>query len=219
MQDLSPLDKVGWLSEQSADFQQWVAANAKWRNYKAGQLIYLAGDPSDGLYGLASGAIEITFPLIAEEPVVLHRAQIGFWIGDMAEFTEEPRVITMTAAADSRLLHITSAALRQIVSERPHYWISFYKLSRKNVTLALSMLAETLSLSVRARICRRLLKATEVSAEIDLTQEQLAKLLGLARTTVSSELVKLQSQGAIEIGYGKLRVLDRSVLIGYQDEQ
>ena len=54
------------------------------------------------------------------------------------------------------------------------------------ILTAITLVAESLSLSVRARICRRLLKLTEATEELELTQDQLAKLLGLARTTVSS---------------------------------
>ena len=104
--NLAPLDQIGWLAEQPEEFRQWVASVAEWRNYKFGQPIYLAGDPSDGLYGLASGALELTFPLIGEEPISFYRAEIGFWIGDSAELSDEPRMITLSAASDCRMLHI-----------------------------------------------------------------------------------------------------------------
>lgn len=217
--DLAPLDQVGWLSDQPAEFKRWVSMVAQWQNYAAGQTIYFAGDPSNGLYGLATGAVELTFPLIAEEPTSFYRAEPGFWIGDSAELSDEPRLVTLSAASDCRLLHIPHAAIRADLERNPHHWQSYYRLSHINVKTAVTLLAESLALSVRARICRRLLKLTELSADVKLTHDQLAKFLGLARTTVSEELAKLSASGAVYTGYGRIEVLDRTVLLRYRDEQ
>jgi CRP-like cAMP-binding protein len=217
--NLAPLDEIGWLAEQPDDFKSWAASVAQWRDFRAGQLIYLAGDPSDGLYGLASGAVELTFPLVAEEPTSIYRGEIGFWAGDSAELSEEPRLVTLSASTDCRMLHIPHVVIRHHLEEHPHHWTCFYRLSHTNVATAVTLLAECLALSVRARVCRRLLKLTEASAETKLTHDQLAKFLGLARTTVSEELAKLSASGAVDTGYGKLRVLDRSILLKYKDEQ
>ena len=74
--DLAPLDGVGWLAQQPPAFRDWAAATGRWRRYREGQVLYDAGDPSDGLYGLADGSLDVTFPLVAEEPVTLHRAEV-----------------------------------------------------------------------------------------------------------------------------------------------
>jgi CRP/FNR family transcriptional regulator, cyclic AMP receptor protein len=217
--NLAPLDQIGWLADQPEEFRQWVATVAEWRNYDGGKPIYLAGDPSDGLYGLASGALELTFPLIGEEPISIYRAEVGFWAGDSAELSDEPRLITLSAASDCRLLHIPHFAIRARLADQPLDWQCYYRLSHRNVKTAVTLLAESLALSVRARVCRRLLKLTEASAETRLTHEQLAKFLGLTRTTVSEELRRLSAKGALDTGYGKIRVLDRAILERYKEEQ
>ena len=217
--DLAPLDQVGWLADQPVEFRRWASTVAHWQNYVAGQTIYFAGDPSDGLYGLATGAVELTFPLIAEEPTSFYRGEPGFWIGDSAELSNEPRLVTLSAASDCRLLHIPHGVIRSDLERNPHHWQSYYRLSHINVKTAVTLLAESLALSVRARVCRRLLKLTEYSAEVKLTHDQLAKFLGLARTTVSEELAKLSTHGAVYTGYGRIKVLDRATLLRYRDEQ
>jgi CRP/FNR family transcriptional regulator, cyclic AMP receptor protein len=217
--DLAPLDQVGWLSEQPTEFKHWASMVGNWQDYVAGQTVYFAGDPSNGLYGLATGAVELTFPLIAEEPISIYRAEPGFWIGDSAELSDEPRVVTLSAASDCRLLYIPHAAIRADLERNPHHWQSYYRLSHSNVKTAVTLLAESLALSVRARVCRRLLKLTEFSAEVQLTHDQLAKFLGLARTTVSEELARLSAGGAVYTGYGRIEVLDRTYLMRYRDEQ
>jgi CRP/FNR family transcriptional regulator, cyclic AMP receptor protein len=129
MLDLAPLDQVGWLSDQSAEFRRWASMVGNWQDFVAGQTVYLAGDPSNGLYGLAIGAVELTFPLIADEPTSFYRAEPGFWIGDSAELSDEPRLVTLSASSDCRLLHIPHSAITADLEKNPHHWQSYYRLS------------------------------------------------------------------------------------------
>ena len=63
---IAPLDQVGWLAVEPEAFKDWIAEVGRWCSFLTGQVIYHAGDPSHGLYGLASGGLEVAFPLVAE---------------------------------------------------------------------------------------------------------------------------------------------------------
>lgn len=216
---IDPLRQVGWLAEQPEDFQQWAQQIGRWKTFDKGQFVYHFGDPSDGLYGLASGDLQITFPLVAEEPVIIHRAEVGFWIGDAAELANEARFVTIMAASKTRLLHLPSPAIRILLANNPEHWRSFYKLSNTNCRLAISLLAEALSLTVRARVCRRLLSLTKDGGDAAITQDELAKLLGVTRPTLRRCLADLEEQGAIKTQYRNVRVLDSVALARFQNEQ
>jgi len=45
-----------------------------------------------------------------------------------------------------------------------------------------------------------------------ITQQELAYLVGLSRQRVNEALAELQAQGAIEVAYGGLRILDLEAL-------
>jgi CRP/FNR family cyclic AMP-dependent transcriptional regulator len=217
--ELAPLDEVGWLSEEPESFRRWVAEFGVWRNFRPGQFIYIAGAESDGLYGLAEGTIELTFPLVAGEPVGLYLAQKGFWIGDNASLSGRPRLVSMVALSECRMLHVPYRAIMALLQEKPGYWQSFYHLASINVTTALNLLAEALSLSVRARVCRRLLDLSSSEPNIHASQEQLCKSLGVARSAISVVLRGLVAENAIKSGYREIQILDRAVLERYRDEQ
>jgi CRP/FNR family cyclic AMP-dependent transcriptional regulator len=216
---LAPLDSVGWLSQQPVAFKAWVGRVGRWRSFAPGQVLYQAGDPADGLYGLAEGSLELTFPLVAEEPVVIYRAEIGFWIGDNAELADVPRLVSLTAASPSRVLYVPGESVRQLLSQYPENWQCFYRLSSINVGTALTLLSESLALTVRARVCRRLLSLSAGPGEATITQEDLAKLVGVARTTLRRALSELAELGAVELGYRKVRVVDRKLLSDQRNEQ
>lgn len=217
--ELAPLDAVGWLAQQPPAFRDWAVAVGRWRRYQRGQVLYDAGDPSDGLYGLAEGALDITFPLIAEEPVTLHRAEIGFWIGESGLLAHELRAVSIHAAVLSRVFFIPGDPVRVLLAERPEHWRAFYLLSHTNAVTAAHLLAEALALSVPARVARRLLRLGTPNGIVSVTQDDLAKLIGVARATLQRAFDELVKAGAIETGYRSVTIVDRSVLERYVKQQ
>ena len=166
LQDLAPLDRQGWLAGQSAELRAWFAENGRWRQYAAGEILYLHGDAPDAMYGLGSGALEIHFAPVGAEPVTLHRAEPGFWIGESALLSGEERIISLSAAVEGRVFRVPAAAIRNLVEARPEHWRAFYELSHANTRTALVLLSEALSLTPRARLARLLLRLSQSQAEI-----------------------------------------------------
>lgn len=146
---LDPLDRVGWLARQPARFRAWAAEAGRWRHFAAGEIIYLPGDEPDGMYGLGSGAFDITFPLQGEEAVTIHRAEPGFWIGEAALMAGATRLVGLSAALESRVFHIPLGALRDLLRHEPGAWRNLYEQSFDNLSVALTLLAESLSLRAR----------------------------------------------------------------------
>jgi Mn-dependent DtxR family transcriptional regulator len=68
--------------------------------------------------------------------------------------------------------------------------------------------------AIEARCCRWLLTAQDRAGgeEISLTQEYLAEMLGVQRTTVSAVARALQDQGLIRYRRGTIRILDRDAV-------
>lgn len=209
---LDPLDRVGWLATQSGDFRRWVAENARWRRFTAGEAIYLAGDEPDGMYGLGSGAFEINFPLSGDEPVTIHRAEPGFWIGEAAMMAGATRLVGLSAALDSRVLHIPTGALRELLQADPGYWRVLYEQSFRNLTVAVTLIAEGLALSPRARLARLLLRLADREGRVHANQEEFGRLIGMTRSSVSRALSSLVEGGMVRTGYRDLEIIDEGRL-------
>lgn len=209
--DIAPLDRLGWLASQPADLREWVASVGVWRDYAADQIVYIAHDPADGLYGLAAGALDISGPYGDDEQVALARAEPGFWIGDAALLSGTPRLVTVTAMTAARLLFVPGSAVLRLLRDRPGMWPCFYMLSNINLATALELLAETLSCPPRVRIARNLMRlggdGTVVASQADI-----ARLAGVTRATMQRGLGDLIRSGAIETGYRSIRIRDRDAL-------
>jgi CRP-like cAMP-binding protein len=211
---LGVLAEIGWLSRQPKDFQSLIARLGRWRKLEARETVYLAGEEPEGLFGLAEGILEMTFPLISEEPVVVHRAEPGFWIGDTAILTDQKRLVTVSAATCARVFVIPASSIRRIVKEEPRHWRSFYDLCVTNQVTTLVLLAEAVSLSPRARIARILLRLALPDGSVPGSQEELGRLLGMTRSSVRRALSSLIEMGAVASGYGVLSIRDRTILEG-----
>ena len=218
-QTIAPLDQIGWLAGEGEAFRAWAAQAGRWRVYDAGQVIYTAGDASDGIYGLGSGVLELSLPLVGGEPVLLHLAETGFWIGDAAELARVPRAVSLAAASRCRLLHLPSHRIHALLAASPEHWSAFYRLSMINAMTASRHLSEALALTVRARVCRHLLRLAEARSVVEITQDDLARLVGVARGTLRRCLAELAEFGAIDTRYRHLRVLDPEILARYRNEQ
>lgn len=209
---LNILHRVGWLSRQPHDFQALVAQLGRWRELRAGETLYIAGDEPDGMLGLAEGILELTFPLLGDEPVVVHRAEPGFWIGEAAILTGQPRLVSIAAATNARVFFVPACSIRRLVEEEPRHWRSFYEQSLTTTMTAVTLLAEALSLSPRARVARILLRLASTDGSVPGSQEDLGRLLGMTRSSVRRALASLTEVGAVTSGYGVLSIHDRKLL-------
>ena len=123
----------------------------------------------------------------------------------------------LTRYVDGRLVELADI-LARLVAERPEAWASFYALSHINATTAVTLLAEALSLSPRARLARMLLRLADADGRVVVRQEDLAHLIGMTRSSLQRALHALAEAGAIEAGYGYLAVRDRAALESVRDE-
>ena len=67
---------------------------------------------------------------------------------------------------------------------------------------------------IQARLCRWLLRARDLAGTdtLNFTQEYLAEMLGVRRTTVTVEALTLQSAGLIKYTRGKIQIVDAEAL-------
>ncbi|MCF1707454.1 Crp/Fnr family transcriptional regulator [Tabrizicola sp. J26] len=209
---LGVLAERGWLAEQPDALRDWIARNGRWKTYDRGQTIYSFGDPADALYGLGEGAVEVTLPLVGEEEVTVYRAELGFWIGEAAVLARLPRIISLHAATPCRLFRVPGVALRSLLDRQPELWPGFCALSLQNSGTAVQLLAEALSLSSRARLSRVLLRLSARDVRVEASQHDLARLIGMNRSSLRRALGSLEECGAIEQKYGSIIVRDRQAL-------
>ena len=109
------------------------------------------------------------------------------------------------AASHFRMVAATSDPVRNLC-----FRYNEVLLSQARVTAACNALH-----SIEARFCRWLLQCADRAASdtVYLTQEFLAEMLGVRRTSVTEVASKMQNAGVITYSRGVIRILDRAALM------
>jgi CRP-like cAMP-binding protein len=212
------LQATGWLSERPAATRRLILDAAKLVRFGANETVYHMGDPADGVYGFVTGGLRVLMPSEDGEVVTVHVTEPGFWVGDSAFFASSNRLISLVTVQPVVALHVSQISLRTLVEEHPGLNQDFFALSHRNLATALRLLANLAIASSQRRIALRLLHYEELSGApggwLDLNQSDLTRLLAVSLPTVQRVLRRMSTAGAIEVGYGRLRIIDRKKLIG-----
>jgi CRP-like cAMP-binding protein len=180
-----------------------------------GEVLQQAGEPLEKVYFPEGALIGLITAMPAGDAV--QTAMVG-WDGALgvfeacgtrrgaflAEVQVEGPACVMNAD-DYRRLYDASEGLRTGV----HKYVEVL------LTEARQFVACNALHSVEARLCRSVLEALERSRDgrqLPATQEMLAEMLGVQRTTITAAVSNLQAAGAVRTARGVLEVLDRPAL-------
>jgi CRP-like cAMP-binding protein len=182
------------------------------RTLAAGQCLFQDGTPLTDVYVVRRGVVGLgrrargrrtTFLLLHPGEVV---GDVAALLGGTALFDAyaltEARVVVVPAAQFLAALELHSAFSRQ--------WA--IGLGGRVVALQ-ARLEELLGGDLRSRVASLLHHELQgASRVVSLTQQTIADLLGVPRTSVTRTLKGLQRQGIVDIGYGHIAVLDPAAL-------
>jgi CRP/FNR family transcriptional regulator len=186
------------------------------QTYGAGDMLFLAGDPADGLYYVKTGQVRVYKMDEQGREVEVVRLEPGDFFGDAVLFVHDRFPAFAEAVMDSEVYFIEKGRLLQDLDEIPGLARDFITLlARKCVTL--NRRIEALGLqTVRQRLARFLLLRCQGRAscnvQLDLKKAELARLLGTISETLSRNLKQLQEDGMIEVSGRTIRIKDCSRL-------
>ena len=193
-----------------------VAGMTVERHYERGDVILLEGEQGGALCFVSEGLVKVfkTSPEGREQ--VLRLIAAGYTFNDVPALDGGSNPASAAAMESSAIYMIRHIELRQLIMTEPEVAAAVIK------TLAQALrhlvgLVEDLSLRhVTARVAKLLLEQ-EMSSTIkvtghQLTQQEMAAIVGTAREVVGRALKELETAGAIEMRQGRAVVLNRERL-------
>ena len=186
------------------------------RVYSPGQLIYIQGTKPDCFYYLQTGSARsyISLPDGEERVITIHRS--GSIMGEASFFDQSPRVTSAMAIKECKVISINRIQLDEIFARHPELALPMLQYLARTVRI-LSHHVNDSALPAEQRIVRYLLsQSTESGDCVRCTHESIGQAVGVSRVTVSRVLSDLCRTGAIETGYGTIRILDKTMLINLE---
>ncbi len=207
------LANSGWLVETPAAFRDAVLDRCLVRRCRRGDALYRAGDPPGGLYGLIEGGVGVELSPGDREPYIGTFARPGFWIGEASVLTRGPRFVGIRATRDSLLAYLPIPQWDAIVRSDPEAWRWFAALTLRNCLLAVSIADALMTPGAAERMAAIILilssrGAPALPATIDVSQEDLARMANLSRSSAGRVLQTFEAEGLIENTYRRVRVID-----------
>lgn len=101
-----------------------MIGHLEWLLVPGGQILCRQGEPSDGLYLVASGRLSIVRELPGEEVVLSHVGR-GDSLGEVAALTGNTRSATVRALRDSMLARLARTGLDELLERHPKLILAF----------------------------------------------------------------------------------------------
>ena len=192
--------------------QARLTAAARVRSFPKGAMLHRGGADCVGLLVVLSGRLrayvlseegrELTLYRLLERDVCLLSAACmlrGLHFDVM-----------VAAEADSRVLHIPTEAFREVMEASAPAANYVNSLMAERFSDVMWLMDQALNKKLDARLAAVLLeeRALQGSGQLSLTHEQLGGHLGSPREVVTRMLRYFQGEGLVELGRGKLRILD-----------
>ena len=196
-----------------------LAATAGRRSYDRGQIVFLEGEPSAGLFIVAEGEIKIFKLSLQGREQILQRVGPGGTFNDVAALDGGPNPAGAAATAPTNLWMIARGDIRRLAQANPDLAWALIESIAGRARQLVEMVEDLALRSVRARLAKLLLAEggrPAAEGEIDrdhmVTQSEMAARLGTVREMVGRALRELADEGVILMDRHRIVILDRAAL-------
>jgi CRP/FNR family transcriptional regulator len=182
-----------------------------------GDHLFAEGDVGDQLYFVIDGKVKLTkaAPDGRENLISVHGP--GDMFGELAMFDPTYRTTSATALTDTRLAVLAHDDLRQCLETRPALAIHLLKALAQRLRRITDANTNLVFTDVPGRVAKALLELSDKFGVLqedgllvnhDLTQEELAQLVGASRETVNKALADFATRGWISVSAKSVLLLD-----------
>jgi CRP-like cAMP-binding protein len=183
-----------------------------------GDVVFSEGEPGDRLFIIADGKIKLSQTSSDGREQVMAVLGPGEMFGELSLFDPGMRTSTAAAVTDSVLLGLGQRDLRPWLTGRPEVAEALLQALAQRLRRTNEAMADLVFSDVPGRVAKALLDLADkfgqpqpdggVLVAHDLTQEELAQLVGASRETVNKSLADFASRGWIRLEARAVILLD-----------
>jgi len=216
MEKTELLAKVPLFASLKSTYLSEIASKVTVRNYRRGEAIFHKDDPGYALYIIRKGQVKIHTSSPDGEEVILTILKDGDFFGELSLLDGRPRSATATALDNIEVLMLHRDDLLDIVGRHAELAVDIMIALSERLRRTNLLLEDSIFLDLPRRLCRRLLELGEkhgfemdkgIEIDLNLTQQDLAEIVGASRVAVNRLLGLFQDMGLVSISKKHIIIL------------
>jgi len=186
-----------------------------------GEVLFYEGDSGDSLYVISDGKIKLGMKSTDGRENLLSVLGPGQMFGELSLFDPGPRTSTATALTETRLLALSHKDLEPWLTGRPEVAKQLLRALAQRLRRTNEAVGDLVFSDVPGRVAKALGDLAKrfgtksgdgIYVAHDLTQEELAQLVGASRETVNKALADFASRGWLRLEARAVVILDEERL-------
>ena len=186
------------------------------RRFRRGQPIFSQGDPGDSLFLVSTGRVKLFIENEHGEQLTILLCEEGDCFGEMAVLDGGARSASAEALEATETQIITRNTFIDLIREQPEVSLNLISFLCSKLRADLGRMEELIFLDAYHRTGRQIIRMASRGSEgeftVNITQDELARLVGSSREQVNRVLRDLSSMGHISISRGKIEIRDIAVM-------
>ena len=175
---------------------------------RRGDVLFHEGDSGDKLYIVLDGKVKLGRTSSDGRENLLAILGPGQMFGELSLFDPGPRSATVTAVTDVTVMAMDRTALKRWIAERPEISDQLLRVLARRLRRTNNNLADLIFTDVPGRVAKALLQLAQrfgtqeggnIRVTHDLTQEEIAQLVGASRETVNKALAEFAHRGWLRL--------------------
>jgi CRP/FNR family transcriptional regulator, cyclic AMP receptor protein len=205
--DVWHLRSVDWLAELGSDQLEKLRAASRSRDYAVGETVFAPEDRPHSLYLLEAGLVRIFRLSESGAETTFGYVAPGEVFGEMAAIGVYPRQSFAVAVRRSRIWRIPQELFRDVLHQNPGIAVEVTRQVGERLKRIENRVESLVFRDARSRLALMLLELAAdfgepdgagVALTMELTQAELATLVGSTRQTVNACLREFEAQGLTE---------------------
>ncbi|HWG65479.1 MAG TPA: Crp/Fnr family transcriptional regulator [Streptosporangiaceae bacterium] len=182
-----------------------------------GERLFDEGDAGDRLYVILDGKMKLTRSAPDGRENLLSVLGPGEMFGELSLFDPRPRTSSAVAVTDARLAALAHDDLRIWLTGRPDISLHLLQALAQRLRRTNDVMADLVFTDVPGRVAKALLDLADrfgeqtgegLQVHHDLTQEELAQLVGASRETVNKALADFAARGWLTLSAKSVLIID-----------
>jgi CRP/FNR family cyclic AMP-dependent transcriptional regulator len=163
---------------------------------------------ADGLYGVLSGRLTVTFATAEGRELILGMRMPGQLFGEFALIDGATRSATVVARDASSALFIARHIILPFLYRHPELVLRLAVYMSELIRRGTDHIADVSLLGIPQRLAKVLIALAGAKLAVSVSQDELSRILGVSREVVNRQLALWREGGFVKLARGRIILLD-----------